>query len=871
MATVLTPAEIKQKITDWITTNGQGDITGAHLNTILAAIMDYVGVGYALRGTAPASAPSPDVPSAYLAGPGTYTNYESGDTVIPEGSIAVLKYDGSAWSKSVIKVCDPVSVSQNTKTGHIDITVGSTTTPLPSVDDLSSDNIIEQGTDYSQPQSGIVSTHQTVGSDVLTSSGSGFVRILTKIPIGVIAKVEFSSQTGAYGYALCDGNDKVLEYCANTGLQSYTFKPQSVESNLWISSEKTNKVYLIYPDSLKEKVVILDNDVNKNSKDIADVKSNIYSQSGGNALNVKNTYSNVVLYAHSGRMMNSIGAQVYEYDVAKLTTVMIHASAFSSNLVAAAAFFRPNGSLIESYFNGSSETVIDAILRVPQGATLLRLSSRENFTPTAKKVNDLLNLYTKGEIDEQLTFVDSETADITVVDKSIGYIHPNQQVGDTIVFTESSGYGGIAQCLDIPANSIVTVVFSAQTGAYGYAMCDDNDKILEIVANTGLQSYTFAKTTVPARLYVSKEKYASASRLTVDIKTVKEAIIELREKTYPNSGHWQGKRIWWCGTSIPAGSDATLGSDATIAGNYPTQVGNNLGADVINKAVGGSMCRANVRTGDYVGANFANITSALSMTKAEIENFITNYATIKPVLTGNVPASLGASDIARLRAASFEDRLLPYLDGTYDMPDLFVIDHGHNDFKYTLSGGSSDIGLQPTVANIGGELAEDTYMTANNNEKLESFFGSLANIPSGKKADFIASVNRNCYIGSINFIVTLILRYNPHARIVFISNYEYENGANPSYAPLIPAQESIAKSWALPLCKVYEYLGYSNHIIPNTMAWFNTQYSNVTPATTDVTVYRAYLPDTVHPHSDITGDANVIYAGIIADYIKNIR
>ena len=136
MATVLTPAEIKQKIIDWITTNGQGDITGAHLYTILAAIMDYVGVGYALRGTAPASAPSPDVPSAYLAAPGTYTNYESGDTVIPEGSIAVLKYDGSAWSKSVIKVCEPVSVSQNIETGHIDITIGPTTTPVASVDEV---------------------------------------------------------------------------------------------------------------------------------------------------------------------------------------------------------------------------------------------------------------------------------------------------------------------------------------------------------------------------------------------------------------------------------------------------------------------------------------------------------------------------------------------------------------------------------------------------------------------------------------------------------------------------------------------------------------------------------------------------------------
>lgn len=120
----MTPAQIIEKINEWITTNGQKEITGAHLNTLLNSIMEYVGVGYALRGTAPASAPSPDVPSAYLAGPGTYTNYESGDTVIPEGSLAVLKYDGSAWSKSVIKIAAPVSVSQNAQTGDIDLGIG---------------------------------------------------------------------------------------------------------------------------------------------------------------------------------------------------------------------------------------------------------------------------------------------------------------------------------------------------------------------------------------------------------------------------------------------------------------------------------------------------------------------------------------------------------------------------------------------------------------------------------------------------------------------------------------------------------------------------------------------------------------------------
>ena len=336
--------------------------------------------------------------------------------------------------------------------------------------------------------------------------------------------------------------------------------------------------------------------------------------------------------------------------------------------------------------------------------------------------------------------------------------------------------------------------------------------------------------------------------------------------------YWSGKIIWWCGTSIPAGSDETLGSEETVAGNYPTQVGKNLNATVINKSVGGSMCRANVRTGDYNGANFSNITSCLSMTEEEIENFITNYDSIKSKLIGNAPDSLSQSDLNRLRAASFETRLLPYLDGTYPMPDLFILDHGHNDFKYKLSNNKSDIDLKPTIDNItSGELAEDTYMTTQNNAKLESFFGSLDNIPSAKKEEFIASLNRNCYIGSMNFIITLILRYNPHARIIFISNYEYENGVGISYSPLIPVQEELSKSWAYPICKVWKCLGYSNHIIPSSKDWFNKTYPKATPTTTDITVYKAYLPDGVHPHSDITGYANKIYAGIISEFIKRYR
>lgn len=113
----LTPSQIIEKINAWVTTNGNMQNTGAHLNIILNAIMKYVGVGYAFMGEAPSSAPSPDVPVLYFAGPGSYTGYASSAVDVPDGSIALLTFNGSAWSPDVIKVVEPVSVSQNMETG----------------------------------------------------------------------------------------------------------------------------------------------------------------------------------------------------------------------------------------------------------------------------------------------------------------------------------------------------------------------------------------------------------------------------------------------------------------------------------------------------------------------------------------------------------------------------------------------------------------------------------------------------------------------------------------------------------------------------------------------------------------------------------
>jgi hypothetical protein len=311
-----------------------------------------------------------------------------------------------------------------------------------------------------------------------------------------------------------------------------------------------------------------------------------------------------------------------------------------------------------------------------------------------------------------------------------------------------------------------------------------------------------------------------------------------------------------------------MGSDETVAGNYPKHVGTILQATVYNKSVGGGMCRCNVRTGDYNGANISNITGSLSMTLQEVESFIQNYDTLRQLpKNSSWPQTLSEGEKNRMRSSSFENALLPYLNGTYDMPNLFVIDHGHNDWKYSNSQGASDITLYPSLANIqSGELAEDTHML----NRMTEFFGSISNLPSSKAQQVLASINRNCYIGAINFIIQLIWYHNPKASIMLVTNYEYEHGDSKNYSPLILAQKQLAEEWALPLCNVYEKLGFSDKILINSKENFNTLYPNNTQQT-DVTAYRMALPDGVHPHSDTTGKSNNKYAAVLANFILGLR
>lgn len=340
--------------------------------------------------------------------------------------------------------------------------------------------------------------------------------------------------------------------------------------------------------------------------------------------------------------------------------------------------------------------------------------------------------------------------------------------------------------------------------------------------------------------------------------TVENYLDESDVKALINDNQWKGKTILWMGTSIPEGKDTALDS----AGNgksYPEMVGDQLGANVINIALGSSMIRANTRFGDYTDGYSHNILRAFSATSEEKEYLIANWETIRQKLRDpDTYETLTDANKETCRNSSYEVMLMPYLNGTLPMPDLFVIDHGHNDYKYTLSNGSTDIGIAPTSANIGSnkEVAFDSNMfNGSSYSGLENVYGSLAKM--NQQTTFKYSVNRNCYWGAVNFICTLIYKYNPRARIVFVGNID-----DKQHEGLCDAQVTIARDWCSPLIRMWEKLGFGMHYIPGTYNyWGGTGL--------DLSQKAIYCKDGTHPHSDTTGKTMELYADILSDELRH--
>ena len=107
-------SSLKATINANIKTNGNQEITGSVMNSVLNAMVTTLGAGYQYAGVATQSSNpgTPDTNVFYIAATaGTYTNM--GGLVVSDGEVAIVKYNGT-WAKDVIS-----QLGQKTKEGAV--------------------------------------------------------------------------------------------------------------------------------------------------------------------------------------------------------------------------------------------------------------------------------------------------------------------------------------------------------------------------------------------------------------------------------------------------------------------------------------------------------------------------------------------------------------------------------------------------------------------------------------------------------------------------------------------------------------------------------------------------------------------------------
>lgn len=104
-------SSLKATINANIKTNGNQEISGSVLNSVLNAMVTSLGTGFQCMGVATTSTNpgTPDQKVFYIAGPGTYTNFNN--LVVADGEIALLVYNTS-WTKVTTPMASASEVSQ---------------------------------------------------------------------------------------------------------------------------------------------------------------------------------------------------------------------------------------------------------------------------------------------------------------------------------------------------------------------------------------------------------------------------------------------------------------------------------------------------------------------------------------------------------------------------------------------------------------------------------------------------------------------------------------------------------------------------------------------------------------------------------------
>ena len=120
---------LKNSIAAVVRTNNNQEITGANLQSVLYTIVNSLGANATFAGIAvPSTNPgTPDGPTFYIAGAGTFPNFGSPIT-IPVGSLGIFWFDGSQWNDTVFTIATdygPTIAAIKAQIGYYTCSVGS--------------------------------------------------------------------------------------------------------------------------------------------------------------------------------------------------------------------------------------------------------------------------------------------------------------------------------------------------------------------------------------------------------------------------------------------------------------------------------------------------------------------------------------------------------------------------------------------------------------------------------------------------------------------------------------------------------------------------------------------------------------------------
>lgn len=213
---------LKNAIRSAIRENGSNEITGNMLQQILVAMVNNLGAEYQFAGVAYAAMNpgTPDYNVAYLAGPGSYPNF--GNTVIPSGSIAILRYNG-VWTPDVISfsgggggltiTIEPILTS-GTKIATITIngTAYDLYAPSGGSSNVSVTPVVTSGTKIA------TITVNGTDTDIFAPSGSGYQPDNEDINLNANNRLQFAnraSATGKRGYVILRTDESFVNQVLN--------------------------------------------------------------------------------------------------------------------------------------------------------------------------------------------------------------------------------------------------------------------------------------------------------------------------------------------------------------------------------------------------------------------------------------------------------------------------------------------------------------------------------------------------------------------------------------------------------------------------------------------------------------------------------